>query len=1331
MKRKTVLKLLSLATVTATTVTTFSSKWEFRDASLDNVWKQNLAYVNFNERNDANFKPYEKYHFNNWMKNVSDEKTLSQLSIPSTHDSDAFNGHGFFWTFGWTKARTQALTITRQLNMGIRGFDLRSDRDLNMRHGPTFLNDNFENIMSQFARFLKENPSEFVVFRIKDEADAINVNDQYSANLASKNYMNVLEKYKNMLYNPEGIHPYKLSWKMKDLRGKIVVMNFWHHKVNTSHMGGSGYWYKFRKDTTQDEFNINNANDKLIVADKLWKKSNVEPLKTNWLFANFLSFASGGNPDYNAERMNPKALEYLRNNEQLTRLGFVYMDFPGPSLIQSIYKRNFYFTDEELKNGYYRNWVWNDWLNISSNPVSNSNKISIRGRNLYDYNIEVYVSPKGQNNYTKVAQKHINENVSNALLTLDNYKFTENQDVKIKAYRTVAANPFYEARNVNQFESSSTTIPSQYASEYKQFVKTVNDYKAQQNTYSNFALYLDAKFLNILSTMEEETPEHVAMLQQLKEKFAQLNNAVNQQNEKISQLTAELNNLPNLTVLTQENVSKIANISEKYNQAIGSIINTSDDLASLNSFFASYDDLINNLKEIQNVVNTAKAKENTLSEIFNFDLPYLETKKAKLTTIVSNFNNQLLDISNLFSFDFASWKSQLNNFSSNLDAKINGLTQINNLLTSNQIANGNIFAHQINAYLEDTQEVQLQNVLNLINNFVNAISLANAQINEYTSLQSTYKFEKYKYGNLVEKYTQVINLLKQELARKNNIDIQVSEYIANLNQVISQIKEIDSKIKVFWNSVVNAETKNMEADQLSEEQKQIFYRKITQLTENEYDASEFNKIEQNIDQLNNIQPLTQINKLENASLNLTTKKHYLNLLNSTINVKNFLDIVSETQSLDHKAATLEKLHTNLTNYLNSELISKWEENQKQEFKTDLSNAKNYLDAELETLNLLEKHIEKLTKWLAKLEMTKVQEIYRDELETDLSRFEENQIYSQLPTNLKEEIKIKHDQFRANIFKTSEVEKLKQTINDHSFYLEKIKNDYLNSQKEQQDDLTTLLEEIKKKLEILNSNLETHKTYNESELIKVNKFYLNLYQDLKTNVNQNTQNKEILTSLSNQIDVAIRNYNQEYETKLNELKANLTTKNNQLRQKINQKNQELTQEKFNLIHQEFEAIMQRADNLDLSDYANLQENNQSYQNFWEKIKNLQNEPEITPAPKQPATQENPLPNVPSENLNDNREQPKDNLSNQPKENTENGDIKTDDPINPPVENPTAKEEPNLENPQETPSNSQSMAAEPEKQQSTPWKWVGIALGSVSGISLVSFGLAKWIIKIRKK
>ncbi|MFD3685093.1 phosphatidylinositol-specific phospholipase C [Nocardiopsis sp. NPDC058631] len=99
-----------------------------------------------------------------WMAPLPDRTGLAALSLPGTHDSGAWRGS--VWS------RTQDLTISQQLDSGVRFLDVRTrhHRDaFPIHHGAEYLHLNFTDVVTDVSAFLERNPSETVLMRLKKE----------------------------------------------------------------------------------------------------------------------------------------------------------------------------------------------------------------------------------------------------------------------------------------------------------------------------------------------------------------------------------------------------------------------------------------------------------------------------------------------------------------------------------------------------------------------------------------------------------------------------------------------------------------------------------------------------------------------------------------------------------------------------------------------------------------------------------------------------------------------------------------------------------------------------------------------------------------------------------------------------------------------------------------------------------------------------------------------------------------------------------------------------------------------------------------------------------
>lgn len=105
-----------------------------------------------------------------WMKGLSDEIPVCQLTIPATHDSGAL--------LGGESLQTQDITIQEQLEVGVRGFDIRlqacENGKLGVYHSVQFQEIYWEtDVLPVFIDFLKKNPSEMLFVSVKKEGESL------------------------------------------------------------------------------------------------------------------------------------------------------------------------------------------------------------------------------------------------------------------------------------------------------------------------------------------------------------------------------------------------------------------------------------------------------------------------------------------------------------------------------------------------------------------------------------------------------------------------------------------------------------------------------------------------------------------------------------------------------------------------------------------------------------------------------------------------------------------------------------------------------------------------------------------------------------------------------------------------------------------------------------------------------------------------------------------------------------------------------------------------------------------------------------------------------
>src|SRR5690349_9331371 len=95
---------------------------------------------------------------NNWMSGLDGSKSISEFSIPGTHESSAIRNV-------WNSA-CQNWTLGQQLDRGIRYLDIRCRHIKNsfaIHHAGIYQNIYFDNVLDSCRIFLKNNPRETII----------------------------------------------------------------------------------------------------------------------------------------------------------------------------------------------------------------------------------------------------------------------------------------------------------------------------------------------------------------------------------------------------------------------------------------------------------------------------------------------------------------------------------------------------------------------------------------------------------------------------------------------------------------------------------------------------------------------------------------------------------------------------------------------------------------------------------------------------------------------------------------------------------------------------------------------------------------------------------------------------------------------------------------------------------------------------------------------------------------------------------------------------------------------------------------------------------------
>ncbi len=282
----------------------------------------------------------------NWMRNLNDNRYISEVVLPGTHDSGTANAQLAFFS------KCQALSVGEQLAAGFRYLDIRLGMDggkLKLMHGFTNCVENgwpwagtlyLETVLQQCYDFLKANPSEFVVFAVKKEHGDESVTD----------FERALDAV--ILQN-------RSYWLLTDTiptvgeaRGKLVLMRRYPDEAGLGKESGIGLnWADqgSRSDTTLHAAFVGNGTYSLWVQDRYkyeteekWEAfvSGMQTGQTGPDAVSLHFLSTNGSPKFGHPYRYAAALNKRLLQSDFTFRGWVILDFASPTLAERIFSNN-------------------------------------------------------------------------------------------------------------------------------------------------------------------------------------------------------------------------------------------------------------------------------------------------------------------------------------------------------------------------------------------------------------------------------------------------------------------------------------------------------------------------------------------------------------------------------------------------------------------------------------------------------------------------------------------------------------------------------------------------------------------------------------------------------------------------------------------------------------------------------------------------------------------------------------------------------------------------------------------------------------------------------
>jgi 1-phosphatidylinositol phosphodiesterase len=208
----------------------------------------------------------DNFSTNNWMSRLPDDRLLTQLAIPGTHDSSTFLNALPYVNTQWVWDN-----FVRQLAEGVRFLDIRvaknPDGSWMLCHGPVPLAGTFDLVAAALHAFLAANPTETVVVSIKED------NTHFHS---SRTNLEIFNDYR-------GRYPH-LRWftdnripRLGEVRGKAVFLRRFGVQPHEQPLGiqASSGW---RDESTID---ISPHNDQVLVIQDRYESDNPEA-KYRW-----------------------------------------------------------------------------------------------------------------------------------------------------------------------------------------------------------------------------------------------------------------------------------------------------------------------------------------------------------------------------------------------------------------------------------------------------------------------------------------------------------------------------------------------------------------------------------------------------------------------------------------------------------------------------------------------------------------------------------------------------------------------------------------------------------------------------------------------------------------------------------------------------------------------------------------------------------------------------------------------------------------------------------------------------------------------------------------
>ncbi|KAL4629557.1 hypothetical protein GN956_G17011 [Arapaima gigas] len=248
-----------------------------------------------------------------WMAAIPDNWSLSEVTLPGTHNTMAL--------FGGFLVECQSWSLSLQLEAGVRLLDVRLrnvNGNLTVHHGMVYQHAHFGDVLQAVARFLHQQPTEVVLMRIREEFSK--TDDIYGA------VVDYIQRYAHW----DLLWQSRLVPNMGEVRGKLIVLQDFY---------GPDLGMCYRSLDIADKWKV----PTLLHLHEKWQSihKHLEAAEVGNKDQAFLTYSSGTGlfafPTLVAQWINGQLLDYLQKKAgKPRRFGMISMDFPAAPLLQAI-----------------------------------------------------------------------------------------------------------------------------------------------------------------------------------------------------------------------------------------------------------------------------------------------------------------------------------------------------------------------------------------------------------------------------------------------------------------------------------------------------------------------------------------------------------------------------------------------------------------------------------------------------------------------------------------------------------------------------------------------------------------------------------------------------------------------------------------------------------------------------------------------------------------------------------------------------------------------------------------------------------------------------------